>query len=258
MFPLLWMWPLMVAGKKAADRIFKPRNPSIARADDPLDLLQTIRAVAGFVVVVGVAVYFEDTESVERAASGRSLLESIAAALAALLVAFAYFLVRARGQQVRAELLRRFLRYSVVSVALFAGAYLLFFAVSASGMRLVDELGRDRWYVGVIAFAALFIGGGFVMGFVFWSLFMVAKHAFNAGDVHPMLPCFCAPIASTGLAVVGLARLEGPTPVWLSLALSAGGILTVTALGVAEWHRLSKGHGFTLDTVPTPAARPDP
>ncbi|MDT0301794.1 hypothetical protein [Streptomonospora wellingtoniae] len=258
---MLWMWPFIVAGMKAADRMFKPRNSAVARdgaGGGNLDRLQTVRAVAGFVVVVGVAVHFEDTESVELVTSGRILLESVAAALAALLVAFGYFLVRARGQQVRAELLRRFLRYSVVSVVLFAGAYLLLYGLSVSGMRLVGDLGQDRWYVGVIAFVAVFTGGSFVSGFVFWSLFMAAKHAFNAADVHPMLPCLCAPIASTGLAVVGLARLEGPTPVWISLALSAAGILTATALSVAEWRLLSRSHGFTLDTVPEPAGRPDP
>ncbi|QLE71510.1 hypothetical protein FGW37_07795 [Streptomyces rectiverticillatus] len=100
--------------------------------------------------------------------------------------------------------------------------------------------------LGIVLRIVLFVVLLWLVTFVFFASGAVARHAFNTGLVHPMLPAIFTAICVWGLNLISMGDglPNGPLPIKIAALL--GGPLSVTAVSAWELYFLRTRYGVRV------------
>ncbi|MFI8131688.1 hypothetical protein SJI45_22180 [Streptomyces sp. S399] len=219
----------------AARRLCRPSRPD--RVDDPATrVVQRMRAFAGFVVVLGVALVYQVADAVEAVtAPWVQLVQNCVVLVLVVPVTLAVFVKAARPGMRRIYLRRARGPLCVLLSLLVSLVAVLAVAFTQPGG---DVTGSGLWLVLAMAWL-VFFGLG--------ALANSVANVFRTADVHEVVP----PLVSVALVWVNLVvdlvtGKYGDAPEKVAAFLLWGGPLTVTCLALWELRRLRVHHGLTL------------
>ncbi|WP_203931662.1 hypothetical protein [Virgisporangium ochraceum] len=243
-------WAMVLLPWGAAAFLFKPRYRLLP--EDPLmSVLGRIRAIAGLVMTVGIAIYYGAFSDFALEPFLNSLLLTGLLAVPSMLLCMGVVVALA-GRGGRGAAVRQ-LRWPALTLGVFVtvmAALLLFNAGGASRLdRYDDHIPLNGMvYGGIVSL--------WFLVFAFRSIYLISQYWFNAVDGHPYLQPLMAIWMAWVLAINTLVFQNdgdaGGVPSALGTALPVLAATVTTALAAAEAARVREA------LQPVPNYWPDP
>jgi hypothetical protein len=230
--------------------LFKPRYRLLPE-DRTMSRIGMIRAIAGLVMTVGIAIYYGALSNYGLEPLLNSLAYTGLLAIPSMVICMAIVVgLTRRGR--RGVVVRNLAR---PALALFAfivvmGVLLLF---NAGGAAMLDR------YDDLIPLNSLVYGGIvslWFLVFAFRSIYLISQYWFNAVDGHPylqpLMAIWMAWVLAINTLVFQAGEGDGGMPAVLGTALPIGAAIVTTLLALAEAVRVRES------LQPSPSYRPAP